>query len=132
MNSTTKGQIDNKESRFRDTRTILYTLVSYGTGHSFRGTSIERERLLELCFGLNVQRENERIRGRPKVDVKPSGTKWIFRTVQLSMRGRDEDMSRQNRKERDQIFTTETPILSVFLERMISLRNSEPRRLPFC
>ena len=73
-----------------------YTPVSCGTSHSFRGTrsmphthwasvcesewestSIERERLLELCSeqqqaemhsDSEAERENEGIRGRPKAD----------------------------------------------------------------
>ena len=36
-NSTRTGQLDNEESRFRGTRTMPYTPVSCGTGHSFRG-----------------------------------------------------------------------------------------------
>ena len=35
-------------------------------------------------------------------------------TVQLSMRDRDEEMSRQNRKECNQLFRTEARIVSVF------------------
>ena len=37
---------------FRDTRTMLYTPVSCGTVHFFHGTSIEREHLLVLCLRL--------------------------------------------------------------------------------
>ena len=46
-------------------------------------------------------------------------------TMQLSMRDRDEEMSRQNRKECDQIFRTEARILSIFWKRMICLWNSD-------
>jgi hypothetical protein len=75
-NSTRTGQLRKKESIFRGTRTMLYTLVSCVTGHSFRGTSIERERLLELCFGQKGERcsrhreeepENERERVREQM-----------------------------------------------------------------
>ena len=41
---------------FRGTRTLPYALVSCGTVHFFRGTSIERERILVLCFGHNRER----------------------------------------------------------------------------
>ena len=62
------------------------------------------------------ERVNEEIRGRPQWNqVKPS------RTVQLSMRDGDEEMSRQNRKECDQILRTEAGNLSVFSERMVCL-----------
>ena len=60
-----------------------------------------------------------------EAEVKPSGT------VQVSVRGRDEKMSRQNRNECDQIFRTEARTVSIFWERMICLWNSELGRLPF-
>ena len=56
------------QPRFRGTRTMLYTPVSCGTGHFSRGISIGRERLLELCFGQQIEwntagtvRQNERM-----------------------------------------------------------------------
>jgi hypothetical protein len=51
------------------------------------------------------ERVNEEIRGRPK---------WNFGNVKMSMRDRDEEMMRQNRKECDQIFRIEARILSLF------------------
>ena len=47
-------------------------------------------------------------------------------------RDRDEEMSRQNRKECDQICRNEARILSVFWQRRICLWNSELSRLPSC
>ena len=73
------------------------------------------------------EKVNEEILGRPKGTVEL----WNCANIKLRIRNRDEEMSKQNRKECDQIFRTEARIQSVFWERMICLWNSELRRLPF-
>ena len=103
------------QSRFHGTRTMPYTPVSCGTGHSFRdtrtlphahwgkvcqreSTSIKRERPLELCSGhkgercsrdSEAERDNERdsreAEGRSKGAVEPR---------KLSNRGRETEMHR--------------------------------------
>ena len=62
-------------------------------------------------------RKESEWRNSREAEVELSGT------LEVCMRDRDEEMSRQNRKECDQIFTIEARILSVFWERMICLWN---------
>jgi hypothetical protein len=130
------------QSRSRGNRTMSYTPVSCWTGHSFRGTRTPqytcwgseyqserapawRENATNSCvlWIQRVARVNVRIRGKPKGTVESSGT------VQLSMRYRDEEISRQNRKECDQTFGTEARIVSIFWKSMICLWNIEKQSM---
>ena len=72
---------------------------------------------------LETERENEAIfQGGRRPTKGLSGTE---ETEQLCRRDRDKYMSRQNRKECDQISRTEARVLTVFWERMICLWNSD-------
>ena len=81
-----------------------------------------RENAFWSCDLGRTGREREtEWRNSREAEAEPS------RTLELSMRDRDEEMSRQNRKGFNQIFRTEAQVLSAFWGRMICLWNSEQK-----
>ena len=104
------------QSRFRDTRTLPYAYWASGC-QSERAPALG-ENAFWCCVLDKMHRErvNDEIRGRPRADqrsqwhqVEPSGTLELCNWAWVT------EVSRRNRKERDQIFTTEARILLVFL-----------------
>ena len=89
-------------------------------------TSIKWENATRICVLDRTGREREWMKkfeeGRKPTKGR-SETKlnqvelWNCAAVKLTMRDRDEEMSRQNGKECDQIFRTEARILSIFWEK---------------
>ena len=115
IHSPRAGQRQNAGSRFRGTRTMQYTPVSCGTGHSFRDTRTipyaywdsecqrEREYQHQERTPSGVVSWTERVESEwmkkfergPRPTKGRSRTKSKFRTMQLSMRDRDEQIKQE-------------------------------------
>ena len=106
-----------------------YTPVSYGTGHSFRGTSIERECFLVLCVWTEPRVVVMRVKWNERMKEFEGG-----RRPTTGRSGTNGEMHRQISLESEQMLRNEPSIRSVSKGKndySVPLNDSS-RRSPFC